>query len=57
MEDPVIASDGYTYDRKSIEERLQNSQQSPMTLLSLGHKNFNAQKNEVKCIMLTVESK
>ena len=35
MQDPVIASDGYTYDRKSIEEWLRNNEKSPMTLLKL----------------------
>ena len=40
MQDPVIASDGYTYDRKSIEEWLRNNEKSPMTLLKLESKNL-----------------
>lgn len=31
MEDPVTASDGYTYERKAIEEHLKSSQLSPLT--------------------------
>ena len=40
MQDPVIASDGFPYDRKSIEKWLRNSEKSPMTLLRLEHKNL-----------------
>ncbi len=31
MKDPVIASDGHTYERKAIEEWLQNHDRSPLT--------------------------
>ena len=31
MVDPVIAPDGYTYERKAIEEWLTRSSESPMT--------------------------
>ena len=31
MTDPVIAADGYTYERAALEERLQHSLVSPVT--------------------------
>lgn len=31
MEEPVVASDGYTYEKKAILEWLNNSKRSPMT--------------------------
>merc|ERR1711998_34036 len=37
---PVIAADGYTYDRKSIEERFKRSNNSPMTGGLLPNKNL-----------------
>ena len=35
MEDPVIASDGHSYDRSAIEQWLQTRQSSPKTNLPL----------------------
>jgi ankyrin repeat protein len=44
MEDPVVAADGFTYDRKSIEEWLitQGKDTSPMTNEKLKHKDLTA---------------
>jgi len=38
MDDPYVAADGYTYDRKSIEEWLAENNTSPTTNLLLPHK-------------------
>lgn len=38
MEDPVIASDGYTYERKSIEDWFSNNSTSPKTNLEVEDK-------------------
>lgn len=35
MNDPYVASDGYTYDRKAIETWLNMNDKSPMTNLPL----------------------
>lgn len=40
MEDPCVAADGYTYDRKAIETWLQENDKSPMTNMELPHKNI-----------------
>ena len=38
MIDPVVASDGHTYERKAIELWLENKNSSPMTGLQLSNK-------------------
>jgi hypothetical protein len=38
MEDPCFAADGYTYERRVIEQWLQKHDTSPMTNLRLNHK-------------------
>ncbi|XP_061348922.1 U-box domain-containing protein 35-like [Gastrolobium bilobum] len=40
MDDPCVAADGYTYDRKAIEKWLQDNDKSPMTNMALPHKNL-----------------
>ncbi|PKA60705.1 Putative U-box domain-containing protein 53 [Apostasia shenzhenica] len=40
MEDPCVASDGYTYDRKAIDTWLEVNETSPMTNLPLPNKNL-----------------
>ncbi|PSS33205.1 Serine/threonine-protein kinase [Actinidia chinensis var. chinensis] len=40
MEDPCVAADGYTYDRKAIEIWLEEDDKSPMTNLPLPNKNL-----------------
>ena len=40
MVDPVVANDGYTYDRKNIEEWGQKSDLSPMTGLPIESKSL-----------------
>merc|ERR1719420_1726186 len=40
MVDPVVANDGYTYDRKHIEEWWQKSDLSPMTGLPIESKSL-----------------
>ncbi|CAN6477999.1 unnamed protein product [Victoria cruziana] len=40
MEDPWVASDGYTYERKAIERWLSTHDTSPMTNLRLPNKNL-----------------
>ena len=40
MVDPVVAADGHTYDRASIEEWFQRSDTSPMTNVRLVNKNL-----------------
>lgn len=40
MNDPCVAADGYTYDRRAIEEWLQKNDISPMTKLPLPDKNL-----------------
>jgi hypothetical protein len=39
MRDPVIAADGFTYERSSIEECLRWSNKSPLTNLPMSHQN------------------
>lgn len=41
MEEPVMLSDGHTYEKESILRWLQNHSTSPMTNLPLAHKNWN----------------
>ncbi|XP_050882669.1 U-box domain-containing protein 35 isoform X2 [Lathyrus oleraceus] len=38
MDDPCVAADGYTYDRKAIEKWLLDHDKSPMTNMALPHK-------------------
>ncbi|XP_058721927.1 U-box domain-containing protein 35-like isoform X1 [Vicia villosa] len=38
MDDPCVAADGYTYDRKAIEKWLEENEKSPMTNMALPHK-------------------
>ncbi|KAK9809134.1 hypothetical protein WJX72_009911 [[Myrmecia] bisecta] len=38
MRDPVVAADGFTYERSAIECWLQTSNTSPMTNMCLAHK-------------------
>ncbi|XP_022771567.1 U-box domain-containing protein 35 isoform X4 [Durio zibethinus] len=40
MNEPCVAADGYTYDRKAIEKWLERSDTSPMTNLPLSNKNL-----------------
>lgn len=40
MEDPVVAADGYTYERQAIQQWLGSHDNSPMTNLALEHKNL-----------------
>lgn len=40
MADPCVAADGYTYDRTAIEKWLEEKDKSPMTNLTLPHKNL-----------------
>ncbi|PON51051.1 Mitogen-activated protein kinase kinase kinase [Parasponia andersonii] len=40
MNDPCVAADGYTYDRKAIETWLESKGTSPMTNLPLSNKNL-----------------
>ncbi|CAN4097237.1 unnamed protein product [Withania somnifera] len=40
IQDPCVAADGYTYDRKAIESWLQNNDNSPVTHLPLPHKHL-----------------
>lgn len=40
MDDPCVAADGYTYDRKAIDKWLQENDNSPMTNMALPHKHL-----------------
>ncbi|KAK7859317.1 U-box domain-containing protein 35 [Quercus suber] len=40
MDDPCVAADGYTYDRRAIKQWLEENDTSPMTNMSLPHKNL-----------------
>jgi hypothetical protein len=40
MENPVFAADGYTYERRNIEEWLKSTNESPITKESLPHQNL-----------------
>ncbi|XP_059666914.1 U-box domain-containing protein 35-like [Cornus florida] len=40
MDDPCVAADGYTYDRKAIEKWLEDNDKSPMTNLMLPNKSL-----------------
>ncbi|KAK7401437.1 hypothetical protein VNO78_12921 [Psophocarpus tetragonolobus] len=40
MDDPCVAADGYTYDRKAIEKWLKENDKSPMTNMALPHKHL-----------------
>jgi hypothetical protein len=37
MDDPCVAADGYTYDRKAIEKWLEENDKSPMTNMVVPH--------------------
>lgn len=40
FEDPVVAADGYTYERSAIVQWLRNNSKSPMTNMELDHKSL-----------------
>ncbi|XP_017442750.1 U-box domain-containing protein 35 isoform X2 [Vigna angularis] len=40
MDDPCVAADGYTYDRKAIDKWLEENDNSPMTNIALPHKHL-----------------
>jgi hypothetical protein len=40
LEDPVIAADGFTYERRAIERWLRSSDRSPSTNLRLPHRHL-----------------
>ncbi|XP_075649054.1 U-box domain-containing protein 35-like isoform X1 [Castanea sativa] len=40
MDDPCVAADGYTYDRRAIKQWLEGNDTSPMTNMPLPHKNL-----------------
>ncbi|CAL5385733.1 unnamed protein product [Camellia sinensis] len=40
MEEPCVAADGYTYDRKAIQTWLEKNDKSPMTNLPLPTRNL-----------------
>ncbi|CAL5400069.1 unnamed protein product [Camellia sinensis] len=40
MEEPCVAADGYTYDRKAIQTWLEENDKSPMTNLPLPTRNL-----------------
>lgn len=40
MNDPCVAADGYTYDRRAIEQWLEVNNNSPLTNMSLPNKNL-----------------
>ena len=40
MEHPVFAADGYTYERRNIEEWLKSTNESPITKEVLAHRNL-----------------
>ncbi|KAL4350914.1 hypothetical protein S245_035315 [Arachis hypogaea] len=40
MDDPCVAADGYSYDRKAIEKWFQENDKSPMTNMALPHKHL-----------------
>ena len=40
MDDPCVAADGYTYDRRAIKQWLEENDTSPMTNMPLPHKNL-----------------
>jgi len=42
MKEPVVAADGYSYEKQAILEWLSKNNTSPMTLLPLPHKNLTA---------------
>lgn len=50
MTDPVKTSDGFIYDRKSIEKWFENSNKSPLTGLELNNKTLTT-NNELKSII------
>ncbi|KAK7271561.1 hypothetical protein RJT34_27567 [Clitoria ternatea] len=51
MEDPCVAADGYTYDRKAIEKWLQENDKSPMTNMALPHKHLIPNYNLLSAIL------
>jgi hypothetical protein len=40
MENPVFAADGYTYERRNIEEWMKSTNESPITKELLPHQNL-----------------
>ncbi|XP_007038299.2 PREDICTED: U-box domain-containing protein 35 [Theobroma cacao] len=51
MDDPCVAADGYTYDRKAIEKWLDGNDKSPMTNLPLLNKNLLPNYNLLSAIV------
>lgn len=51
MEDPCVAADGYTYERRAIDQWLRTNDKSPMTNALLPHKNLLANYNLLSAIM------
>ncbi|KAI3918749.1 hypothetical protein MKX01_042069 [Papaver californicum] len=51
MENPCVASDGYTYDRKAIENWLAENDKSPMTIMPLPDMNLTPNYSLLAAIM------
>ncbi|GLT39851.1 hypothetical protein SLA2020_140180 [Shorea laevis] len=51
MNDPCVAADGYTYERKAIERRLEQNDRSPITNLTLPNKDLLPNYNLLRAIM------
>ncbi|XWS36979.1 hypothetical protein CRYUN_Cryun19dG0003900 [Craigia yunnanensis] len=51
MDEPCVAADGYTYDRKAIEKWLERNDKSPMTNLPLSNKNLLSNYTLLSAIM------
>lgn len=51
MENPCVASDGYTYDRKAIENWLKENEKSPVTNMPLKDKNLTPNYTLLAAIM------
>lgn len=51
MDDPCVAADGYTYDRRAIELWLEENNKSPMTNMPLHDKNLIPNYNLLSAIM------
>lgn len=57
MSEPCVAGDGYTYDRKAMEEWLQEKDTSPMTNLPLTSKDLFPNYSLLSAIMEWKKSK
>lgn len=51
MNDPCVAADGYTYDRRAIEMWLKENDVSPMTKVLLPNKNLITSYSLLSAIM------